>query len=97
MRIFTLFIAFLLCSRTISAQFETDYKPVVSRGNLPADFVTLSSQKYEAEKDSLKSEKRSERKKKEKQRADYEGDAYRLRRDGKLPSKRMSSLIVPTK
>jgi len=66
MRIFTLFLACLLYSLTISAQFETDYKPVVSRGELPSDFVTLSSQKYEAEKESLKSEKGKEKKKKEK-------------------------------
>jgi predicted Zn-dependent protease len=46
---------------------NTDYKPVVSTGTLPKDFVTLSSKKYsEAKKSLTGKEKRSTRKTKEK-------------------------------
>jgi hypothetical protein len=57
MRIFVLALAILLVSNIAHAQFETDYKPIQSRGKLPDDFITLSSEKYEAEKASLKQEK----------------------------------------
>ena len=60
-------VAFVLLLLTgASAQFEKNYTPVVSRGTLPKDFVTLSAKKFEAEKSKLsKSEKRSTRKSKE--------------------------------
>ena len=50
MRIYVPLLAALLCSTAASAQFETNYTPVQNRGQLPNDFVTLSSEKYSAEK-----------------------------------------------
>ena len=48
------------------AQFETDYKPVVSKGALPKDFVTRSSDKYIQAKAELESnDKKATRKSKE--------------------------------
>ena len=57
MRIYVPLLAALLCSTAASAQFETNYTPVQNRGQLPNDFVTLSSEKYSAEKASLKHDK----------------------------------------
>jgi len=57
MRTHLLVIAIALFSGTTSAQFETNYTPIQSKGQLPNDFTTLSSDKYEAEKGSLKHEK----------------------------------------
>lgn len=57
----------LLLPLAAFCQFETDYKPVVSRGALPKDFVTLSSDKYVMQKAELgKGEKKAARKSKEK-------------------------------
>jgi hypothetical protein len=57
MRIRILALVLALYSVTLSAQFETNYKPIQSTGQLPSDFITLSSDKYEAEKVNLKHEK----------------------------------------
>ena len=57
MRLSALILTFSLFSNIINAQFETNYKPIQSRGKLPSDFVTLSSEKYQAEKASLKQDK----------------------------------------
>src|ERR1043165_3151505 len=66
-KLFTSVILLLFITECLQAQFETNYTPMVSSGNLPKDFVTLSSQKYESEKASLsKKEKRGTRKSKEK-------------------------------
>lgn len=60
-------LAALLCVCTsLFSQFDKDYTPVVSKGTLPKDFVTLSSKKYEEEKSKLTSEKRKSKKSKEK-------------------------------
>lgn len=58
----------LLClTFLLRAQFEKNYTPLTAKGSLPQDFVTLSSEKYEAEKAQLsKSEKGYSRKTKEK-------------------------------
>ncbi|HLP51365.1 MAG TPA: M48 family metallopeptidase, partial [Chitinophagales bacterium] len=67
MRFIPTLLALLCTTLLLHAQFETDYIPLTSQGTLPQDFVTLSADKYEAEKSKLsKSEKRSERKSKEK-------------------------------
>lgn len=57
MRIILSVLFIMLISNAATAQFETDYQPIQSKGKLPADFVTLSSEKYQAEKTSLKNEK----------------------------------------
>lgn len=59
-------LCILILPLAIFAQFETDYKPVVSKGALPKDFVTRSSDKYVQAKAELESnEKKSTRKTKE--------------------------------
>ncbi len=66
MRIQLTAVLVLLFQLALNAQFETTYKPIVSHGTLPKDFVTLSSKKYEEARAKLsKSEKRSLRKSKE--------------------------------
>lgn len=57
----------MLCVCTsLFAQFDKDYTPVVSKGTLPKDFVTLSSEKYEEQRSGLsKEEKKKTRKSKE--------------------------------
>lgn len=57
MRIYVPILVALLCSNAAIAQFETNYTPIQNRGQLPNDFVTLSSEKYSAEKASLKHDK----------------------------------------
>ncbi len=60
-------IILILSSAKLSAQFETDYKPITSSGQLPKDFVTLSAQKYKDAKNKISSEdKANVRKEKEK-------------------------------
>lgn len=59
-------LAVLCISATAFAQFDKDYTPVVSKGTLPKDFVTLSSEKYEEQRLGLsKEEKKKIRKSKE--------------------------------
>lgn len=57
MKIFVPCLVALLCSTSAIAQFETNYTPVQNRGQLPSDFVTLSSEKYSTEKANLKHDK----------------------------------------
>lgn len=60
-------VALLCLFLSLQAQFQTNYTPLVAKGNMPQDFVTLSSEKYEAEKAQLsKNEKGKTRKTKEK-------------------------------
>lgn len=60
-------LCILLLPLVMFAQFETDYKPVLSKGALPKDFVTRSSDKYVIAKAELeKNEKKATRKAKEK-------------------------------
>lgn len=59
-------LCILMLPLAMFAQFETDYKPVVSKGALPKDFVTRSSDKYVIAKAELeKNEKKATRKSKE--------------------------------
>jgi hypothetical protein len=57
MRLLLTTAAIILSSFGCFAQFETDYKPLESKGTLPADFVTLSSEKYNSDKETIKNEK----------------------------------------
>jgi hypothetical protein len=66
LKLYSLTIIFFLSALRLTAQFDTDYKPVTSTGALPPDFVTLSSKKYEEAKSKLSSkENKSSRKIKE--------------------------------
>jgi hypothetical protein len=66
LKLYSLTIIFFLSALRLTAQFDTDYKPVTSTGTLPPDFVTLSSKKYEEAKSKLSSkENKSSRKIKE--------------------------------
>ena len=47
----------MLFSLSGYCQFATDYKPLEATGALPNDFITLSSDKYAAQRATLKSEK----------------------------------------
>jgi len=47
----------LLCCRVVWAQFDQNYSPISSIGQLPAEFVTRSSEKFEMEKAKLASKK----------------------------------------
>lgn len=47
------------------SKFDTDYKPIQSKGPLPTDFITHSSEKYAAERAKLKNEKGSSKKAKD--------------------------------
>lgn len=59
-------LCILMLPLVMFAQFETDYKPVVSKGALPKDFVTRSSDKYIQAKAELESnDKKATRKSKE--------------------------------
>lgn len=57
-----LVLALTLLSVVTQAQFETDYHPIQCSGQLPNDFITLSSAKYEAERAALKHDKGHARK-----------------------------------
>lgn len=58
--------ALLVASTTFGqARFDLDYKPIQSKGPLPDDIITLSSEKYAAEKAKLKNEKGAAKKAKD--------------------------------
>ncbi|MBS1685554.1 MAG: M48 family metallopeptidase [Bacteroidetes bacterium] len=58
--------ALLLVSAAFGqARFEQDYKPIVSKGPLPADLITHSSEKYAAERAKLKNDKGAAKKAKD--------------------------------
>lgn len=51
----------ILTSITVHCQYQNDYSPIQSKGNLPKDFVTQSSQKFLADKEELKGEKKAKK------------------------------------
>lgn len=57
MRMLLIFVFLAMASTSAIAQFDSDYRPIQSAGQLPDDFVTLSSEKYQAARASLKHEK----------------------------------------
>lgn len=57
-------LATILTSIAVQCQFQNDYLPIQSKGNLPKDFVVKSSLKYKEEKEQLKGEKQAKKTKK---------------------------------